>query len=157
MFNKAEIYAVDASQKMIELATTRNSRPGINYIVSPIFNTSFDAEYFDLIYADRFLVSHKEKASILNFLFPLLKPGGKIVINDVDAESIVFYPYDEITKMFLENLRACFVNSFVGRELHALLLDAGFKNISVQQNVSMVQDLDVFKRIFEIDKILFSL
>jgi SAM-dependent methyltransferase len=93
------------------------------------------ASGFDVVYT-RFLLTHlSDPAGVLARLRQAARPGGVVIIEDVDFTGMFCHPYSAAFRRLIEfytqaaQRRGCDPN--IGLRLPGLLLDAGFESIQV--------------------------
>lgn len=147
------IMAIDLSQRMIKEAKKRSQSSNVIYQAIDIFGVNALIP-FSVCYADRLLVSHSDYDDIFSKMISLLKPSGKICITDVDALSMIIFPYNTVTQRVLTQIQRAFVNPDMGRKLPALFHSHHLKNIQMKVNVSTIQDFSILSKIFQFPIIL---
>ena len=75
-----EITAVDAAEKMIEIARGKHGYSNVSFIACDVFDFDFPPEHFDIIMCYSVFPHFESKPAAVKKLAKLLKPGGKIVI-----------------------------------------------------------------------------
>lgn len=75
-----KIVAVDAAEKMIEVARRKYAGPAITFITGDIFELELPPEQFDLIVCYSVFPHLEYKATVAERLGRFLKPGGKIAV-----------------------------------------------------------------------------
>ena len=93
-------------------------------------------ETYDLAYA-RFLFSHiHNPAQLLRVLHRALRPGGSVVIEDVDFRGHFCEPpneaYDRYVQLYIESVQRRGGNAVIGPLLPELLGKAGFSGVHVR-------------------------
>jgi len=147
------VIAVDLSYRMIEEAKHRSKQANVYYSMGDANHLNYPAWHFAACHADRLLVSHENYRELFKKIIPLIRPGGTICFTDVDALSIIISPYNKATKTVLDQIHQSFVNSYIGRELPALFIQEGLRDIMVIPEVSMVRSFEVMNKIFDFKKI----
>jgi ubiquinone/menaquinone biosynthesis C-methylase UbiE len=87
---------------------------------------------FDYVYGIWILEHIKNPLPILKEAFRVLKPGGKIILNETDLMTLLVYPdsedYTYLQRTFFELLNYT-GNAYIGRMLGFLLRESGFTDI----------------------------
>lgn len=151
--NAGSVVAIDLSQRMINTAQERSKQNNVKYIVGDAEFLNYTNQTFSACHADRLLVSHHNYQQVFKEITRVLKPNGMVCLTEVDALSIIIYPYNDITKIILDQLCSSFVNPYIGRMLPKLFIEHGLKNITVIPQNSMIQSLKTLRQIFQFDKI----
>ena len=92
-------------------------------------------ETFDVVYA-RFLLTHlSDPAGALTIMYEALRPGGTIVVEDIDSSGQFCYPDSAAIRRYIE-LYTSVVRKHggdpnIGQRLPGLLLDAGFDQVQM--------------------------
>lgn len=94
-----------------------------------------DEDAYDLVYA-RFLLSHlPDPAATLRRMTRALRPGGRLVVEDIDIAAHVHWPpsaaFRRYVELYAATARARGVDPAIGPRLPGLLLDAGLDDIEV--------------------------
>jgi ubiquinone/menaquinone biosynthesis C-methylase UbiE len=106
---------------------------------------------FDVVYT-RFLLTHLlDPAAACDRLRGALRPGGAVVVEDIDFSGSFSHPdnpaYRRYCEVYVATARARGVDPHIGPRLPALLRDAGFEQVQV----STVQPVGVVPEGFEGD------
>lgn len=109
------------------------SRPGISVHHGSLSGNDLPESHFDFAYA-RFVMQHLAvPAEGLRGLYRLLKPGGMVVLADVDDGLTVLYPeppeLDQIMRLSEAVQAQAGGDRRIGRKLPALLEEAGFSDV----------------------------
>ena len=128
------VTGMDFDPQIVELARQDAQDAGIGNIEYRVADAHvFDGGPFDLIYA-RFLLSHLgEPENVLARMRQLARPGGRIVVEDIDMSGSYCYPHDPAHARFAELYTAAVRrgggDADLGRRLPAIARAAGLSDI----------------------------
>ena len=93
---------------------------------------------YDLVFS-RFLLCHLQKPEVaLQKMFAILKPGGHLVVVDIDLPSMFTIPssvvYTEIIDIAMRGGKARGVDYQIGLRLPAMFAEAGFEQLELELN-----------------------
>jgi ubiquinone/menaquinone biosynthesis C-methylase UbiE len=151
--DNGSVVAIDSSQRMIDEAKHRSKQANVYYLVQDANHLNYPDWYFSACHADRLLVSHENYQELFKTIIPFIKPGGVMCFTDVDALSIILSPYNKATRAILDQVHQSFVNSYMGRELPALFIQQGLRDVTVIPEISMVRSFEIMNKIFDFTKI----
>jgi ubiquinone/menaquinone biosynthesis C-methylase UbiE len=132
-----EVMGVDMSPSRVRDAEKRlHDLPNARTCVGNALSLPFEADSFDLVFS-RFLMEYlPDKPRGVQEMARVCRPGGKLLLQDLDGQLMWHYPEDmELQKNIervLNHLARTGFDPFVGRKLFSLCLEATLKNISVQ-------------------------
>lgn len=139
-FSKCEVTSLDNDEKLLEYAYSNlNKEYGnrVSFIVDDITSASIPDNYYECVIA-RFVFQHlNNPISALKEIYRILKPGGKVIIIDIDSELWgLTYPKNNLIKALNDNL-AKFQSNLngnreIGRVLITLLKSLGFVNYDIE-------------------------
>jgi len=132
------IVSVDISPESLQAAKEATSAAGINNVTfkqGDIFELPFAKNSFDHIFVCFVLEHLSEPEKALLKLKELLKPDGTITVIEGDHGSAYYHPASEHAQRNIQ----CLIDiqahmggdSLIGRRLYPLLIDVGFKNVTV--------------------------
>jgi ubiquinone/menaquinone biosynthesis C-methylase UbiE len=128
---------LDISPDRIQEAIRRNrDNPRSQFVCGDAHAMQFPAESFDLVYCRMLMqyLQHKERA--VAEMVRVCKPGGMVLLQDLDGQLLWHYPEDPVLQRALEKtitaLGATGFDPFVGRKLFSLAHKAGLQNLNVQ-------------------------
>jgi ubiquinone/menaquinone biosynthesis C-methylase UbiE len=132
-----QVVGTDIDQTVLDLAIAEAAGQelrNIEFRPADITESAPAAE-FDLVHA-RFLLSHlTDPAGALARMRGALRPGGIIVLEDVDFRGHFSYPesntFDRYVELYTETARRKGADANIGPRLPALLVDAGFENVQM--------------------------
>ncbi len=158
-FINSEIVSLDIDETLLNyshnmLKTEYKER--VTFINDDIASTSIPNGYFDTIIA-RFVFQHlKDPILALKEIYRILKPGGKVIIIDVDSElwGITFPKCDLIKNLnsdlakFQSSING---NRYIGRSMLTLLRLLKFENLNIETviNHSEILGKDNFRYNFD--------
>jgi SAM-dependent methyltransferase len=131
------VVGTDIDQKKIEIATNEareQQLTNVEFRFADITQTEPENE-FDLIHA-RFVLTHLvNPAGALAKMHRGLRPGGIIVIEDIDFRGYLCYPDDaalwRYVELYTETVQRRGADANIGPRLPSLLTGAGFENVQM--------------------------
>lgn len=107
-FPDAEVFGADFSEKMLEIAKTKNNK--IEYLQSDVTNLPFEDNSFDIITIGFGLRNIENFYGAIDEIYRVLKPKGQIMHLDFGEKNIFNKIFDKITphlvKIFTKNNEA---------------------------------------------------
>ena len=130
------LVGVDNSQTMIDLARAQAAMipaSDLEFHVADACSTGFPDKVFDCVRADRCLMHLEEPQAAVVEMARVARPGGRIVVADVDWGTLVIAGADpSITTTITDFLESRIRHSRVGRDLRRLLVRAGLPDVDVE-------------------------
>jgi SAM-dependent methyltransferase len=144
--HEGRVVGWDVDEIKLELARREAEEKGfgnVEYRLSDIGRSEATSE-FDVVYS-RFLLTHlSDPAGAVAKFGRAARPGGVVIIEDIDLEGIFCHPYSAAFQRFIElytqAARRRGGDPNIGLRLPGLLLDAGFEGI--QTNVAQPAGMD---------------
>jgi len=134
----ALITSIDISEASVNEARKKAKAAGVTNVRfehADIFNLPYQPESFDDIFICFVLEHLPQPVDVLKILKQYLKPDGTITLIEGDHGSAYFYPESEAAHKAIECLvelqRRAGGNANIGRTLHPLLSQAGFRSVCV--------------------------
>lgn len=142
---------VDLSKTMISEARGRTDArlPNISFRVESVQELPFANGAFDRVIATQLLLHVPDPWSGLAEMCRVLAPSGSISITEIDWGTLVVECSDRgLSRRFTELACNELRNGLIVRELTWRLRDLGFKQIRINPEIEVAQDLDAFYRWF---------
>ena len=141
----AQFTAIDVSGESISAARQAVERAGmtnVEFRQANVFDLPFEAGSFDHVFVCFVLEHLALPLEALAILKSQLKPGGTITVIEGDHGSAYFHPNSLAAQAAIDCLvklqREAGGNALIGREIHPLLVKAGFEEVRVSPRVVYV-------------------
>lgn len=128
------VVGIDNSQAMIDVARQRAAGIGlpVEFRVGDVSNLPFDAYSFTSCRADRSLMHVPDPQQALTEMARVTRQGGRIVIYEVDFETLVIDAHDRVLARRVCNAWCdSFRDGWLGRRMPGLAADVGLRDIQV--------------------------
>jgi SAM-dependent methyltransferase len=131
---------VDLGPIRIRQARENNAdNPRLKFVRGDVQELQFGSGTFDVVYSRMLLQYVPDKERAVAEMVRVCKPGGTVLIQDLDGQLVWHYPEDALMQQtvtrVLASLRDSGFDPFVGRKLFWLARNAGLDNIRVQSEV----------------------
>ena len=128
---------IDISRDRLQQAMQNNrENTRVKFVCGDAHSMELPSNSFDLVYCRMLLEYLKEKERAVSEMTRVAKPGGIVLLQDLDGQLLWHYPSDLAMQGTLEKfvtaLAATGFDPFVGRKLFWLAQNAGLTNIDVQ-------------------------
>lgn len=128
---------LDVSATRVEQATQKHSsNPRLNFVLGNAHDIPLPSNKFDLVYSRMLFEYLADKERAAAEIVRVCRPGGTVLIQDLDGQLLWNYPEDADLQRCLEAVMAGLARTgfdpFVGRKLFTLAHNAGLANIHVQ-------------------------
>ena len=139
-FVNSEVISLDNDDALLNFAhnmLNKNYGNRVSFIQDDIMKCTMPDNYFDIIIV-RFVFQHlSDPIAALKEIYRILKPGGKVIIIDVDSELWgLTYPKNELINNLNNNLSkyqsSLNGNREIGRILLTLLKKLNFQNLNIE-------------------------
>jgi ubiquinone/menaquinone biosynthesis C-methylase UbiE len=128
---------IDISAERVREATQRNSENArLKFVRGDAHVMPFPSDNFDLVYSRMLLQYLRDKEKAVAEMVRVCKPGGVVLIQDLDGQLTWHYPEDAKVQSAVEKVLAVLAqtgfDAFVGRKLFWLAQKAGLKELEVK-------------------------
>ena len=132
--DKGMAYGVDISEAMIEEASLHTGdRKNIALSVGQAYALAQDDGTLDAVRMERVLLYMTEREKAVAEMIRVTKPGGRVVITDVDFDCNAITGKDRtLTRKMTSLVADSCVHSTSGRELPSLLRVAGLRDVTIE-------------------------
>jgi SAM-dependent methyltransferase len=134
----AAFTSIDISSASLAAAVRRvhgTGRTNVTFLRADIFGLPFRPGCFDHVFVCFVLEHLSDPAGALQAAKQLLKPGGSVTVIEGDHGSAFFHPDSDHARRAIQCLvtlqRRAGGDSEIGRRLYPLLVQAGFRDVSV--------------------------
>jgi ubiquinone/menaquinone biosynthesis C-methylase UbiE len=133
----AEVIGLDSSPQRIESAARNLGLfEGSRAVLGDARELPFETGQFDFVYC-RFLLEYlAERERALAEMVRVTRPGGRVLLQDLDGQLVWHYPLDELLEASLQRVMAVLektgFDAFVGRKLYSLARAAGLQDVQVR-------------------------
>jgi SAM-dependent methyltransferase len=146
------VVGIERESRFVEMAREEIAKRGLSnasIVQADALTTGLEKESFDVVHERLVLVNVPARVEALSEMISLLRPGGTVVLEDVDNVSWLCQPphrsWDALLNAFHTVFHANGGDGFLGRRLPELLRTAGVRNIQTKINVDIVP-IDEYRR-----------
>ena len=130
---EGEVYGVEYSPE--QLAQVAGSLPNLHFMQADAHQLEFEDDRFDVVYC-RYVLEHvADPLQVLKEMRRVLKPQGKVFVQENNILVNVFYPecprFDALWRAFAVLQERLGGDALIGKKLFPLLKQAGFKDIKL--------------------------
>jgi ubiquinone/menaquinone biosynthesis C-methylase UbiE len=146
------VLGVDKSAALIEEARerTRDAQLPVEFHVGDAHALAFDDDSFDGCRSDRTFQHLDDPLTALEELVRITRPGGRVVISDVDWETLVVDASRPLTRMVANALCDDCRQGWIGRELPRLFRKAGLLDIGAVPQTIILTDFALADLVFSL-------
>jgi len=139
---RGSVVGLEREPRFVEMARAeiaKRSLGNVTMVQADALNTGLEKSSFDLAHERLVLINVSDREAFLSEMLSLLRPGGTVVLEDVDNVSWLCQPahpsWDILLNAFHTVFHAGGGDGFVGRRLPVLLHAAGVENIRTKVTV----------------------
>jgi|SRR5665213_215187 len=139
---RGSVVGLEREQRFVEMARVEIAKLGLGNVTmvkADALNTGLEKISFDLVHERLVMINVSAREVFLSEMLSLLRPGGTVVLEDVDNVSWLCQPahpsWDILLNAFHTAFHAGGGDGFVGRRLPVLLRAAGVQNIQIKVTV----------------------
>jgi ubiquinone/menaquinone biosynthesis C-methylase UbiE len=128
---------IDASQDRVGEAIQRNRENSqVEFVCGDAQAMQLPSDTFDVVYTRMLLQYLREKEKAVAEMVRVCRPGGTVLLQDLDGQLLWHYPEDSVLQRGIEKVVAALATTgfdpFVGRKLYWLAHRAGLQKLDVQ-------------------------
>ncbi len=133
--NKGEVIALDFSKERTQFGARKaEGARALRFLISDLYRPALRPGTFDFIWCEFIFEYLKDPDAALAQMVQLLRPGGKLVVADLDGNGFFHYPIapelETAMRKLEEALRGSF-DPYAGRKLYHRFRRAGLESIRV--------------------------
>jgi ubiquinone/menaquinone biosynthesis C-methylase UbiE len=152
------VAGIDQDETMVDEADRQAKASGVGgwveHKVGDVLALPFADDHFDVCHAERVMLHLSEPAQAFAEIIRVTKPGGRIVLLDLDGASFsVETPEVETERRIAEAWIRFHNNSYAGRQLYGLFKKHRFRDVSVEISPLLFESLAAYQQIFRLDGI----
>jgi len=144
------VVGFDNSEKMVGEARKRAEGLylPVEFRVGNAAHLDFEDNSFDACRAERILIHVDDPRAVLAEMVRVTKPGGCIVTADADWDTIILdAPDRDLTRKVLDLVSDGIHNSWIARQVPAIMKQMGLQEISTGATNLFMHDLSLFDRL----------
>ena len=128
---------IDISPERVREAAERHSdNPRMKFVCGDAHAMQFPSNSFDIVYSRMLFQYLQRKEQAISELVRVCRPGGTVLLQDLDGQLLWHYPEEPAVQRTLEKVVAALgrtgFDPFVGRKLFRLAQLGGLENLKVQ-------------------------
>jgi SAM-dependent methyltransferase len=139
------VVGLEREPRFVTMARSEIAQRGlrnVEIVQADALSTGLQKAAFDLVHERLVMINVPAREALLQEMISLLRPGGTIVLEDVDDISYTCAPlhpsWTALLDVFHNAFHANGGNAYIGRDLAGYLRDAGIKNIRIKIHVGTI-------------------
>lgn len=129
------VVGMDRSEERLAEARSTRARANVDYVRGDVCDTKLPSSSFDYVWSQFVLEYLPAPERAIEEFARVLKPGGKLVISDVDGAGLANHPFPEALEDQLRTLLKAVERTgfdlFIGRKMFHLFTSKGFTAVRV--------------------------
>ena len=150
---KGKIIGIDFTEPMISRARANTEKLGFNNVefrLGDIEDIPVTANKADVIVSNCVLNLVPNKHKVFSEIYRVLKPGGHFSISDIVLEGELPSKWKEVAELYT----GCISGAIQKKEYMAIIDEAGFKNIAVQKDKTIIVPDDILGNYLSAEEII---
>jgi SAM-dependent methyltransferase len=135
-FPDADIVGIDRSPELLQSAREANGFAHLSFQQADLYELPFAEESFDFVYARLVFMHLKDPGEAIRCLRKVLRPGGRLLIEDADRDCMFFEPAPDSFANFWAKVQAgqrrLGGDPNIGRKLAPYLLQEGYVEVKTE-------------------------
>lgn len=151
------VVGVDASRALLTRArgASEGEQLPVEFVIGDAHRLPFEAGTFDAARTERTLQHLADPARAVRELARVTRPGGVVMAIEPDwGTAVLSGKPPELVRALLAAAEARIRNAWVGRELPALLLDAGVERVAVGAETLVVREHDAMRALIDVPSLV---
>jgi ubiquinone/menaquinone biosynthesis C-methylase UbiE len=139
------VVGLEREERFVAMARAEIAQRGLSnveVVQGDALSTGLPKSAFDLVHERLVMINVPTREALLKEMISLLRPGGTIILEDIDDISYTCVPLHPSWTILLNAFHTTFhangANAFIGRELTRYLREAGINNVRVKIHVGAV-------------------
>jgi ubiquinone/menaquinone biosynthesis C-methylase UbiE len=135
-FQDVKVIGVDRSLELLEMARAKERHPHLSFEHADLYRLPYESHSFDFIYSRLVFMHLSEPLKALKEMRRILKPGGRILIEDADRDCMFFEPtppsFASYWKKIQEGQRRLGGDPNVGRKLASYFHEINLHDLKIE-------------------------
>lgn len=136
------VVGLEREPRFAEMARAEMAKRGlrnVQIVQADALRSGLEQNSFDLVHERLVMINVSARNQLLSEMISLTRPGGTVILEDVDNISWLCYPahpsWDALKDAFHTVFHANGGNAFVGRAIPGMLREGGIQNVQVRIDV----------------------
>ncbi|SDX61180.1 methyltransferase domain-containing protein [Thiocapsa roseopersicina] len=153
---RGRVFGIDRSRRLLAEARARTAAAnGLAFMQADARALPFATASVDRCRIDRVLQHIRDPQRAIDEAARVLRPGGRLLAYDNDWGTFALSSRLRATTALVQSRWAhAFTNPWIGRDLPRMLLAAGFHAVHVEPSVSLIRELDLADRVYNVSDTL---